>query len=869
NISIEVTSAAALDLATLDTSQSDLDTTTSRRGLRNTDDADSGGDVEVTTRGALTVDAIATEGGHITLNSRTSIQATQLDSSSESGSGGAIALNAPTVDVGAIDSSGATNGGNINIPPNDDELLTTIQTGSINSSGGEDGGDIRIAATEILQTDTIDASAGTGTGGDVSLELTVEDLDTTELDDLSGTFQVSSIDTQSMSGNGGNITVDTNILFRTTNTIDGTTSSINATGGDDSGIIRIDHGGGPQDITFDVLAPDTDLINGTTGSIVSGRDEINPTASFAGLFETENDNIIIRTSSATQKCPPVCETPPSPEITPLDEDLISLLEEGFTKQYVDYFGLDDVRIKSLKDARDALQSIEEKTGVRTAVIYAFYVRPEYVTDDPLVDGSTQWYSFGSDLSLEGAAVDQLPWAYSKPSDANDKATENVPLQVVMITPDEYREPIVRRSQTTDTDLQEILGDFRRPLLESGSDFRIAGAQLFCSLLGEVKEDLDVLNIDNLAFIMDEGLRTLPLSAMYIPSECEGFIPGHDSNNISTNNPEQTSNQRSDTLEKRIRDDQGGHYLIERFSVGILPSFSLVDAEYTPLYPESTQLLAMGADFQVDDTNSSRWRNASPPPTLPAVSSELETITNIWSSVDNETDDMETFVFNEDFTLTNLQRQIAILDRKRPAIVHIATHSEFQEGEPSESFIRLWPEEDGVDRLHLDLLPTVVSGSNDLIELLVLSSCETAQGDNNSKAELGFAGFATQAGVKSGLASLWKVNDVSTLALMIGFYHALDVLYGSAQDGQTDSVVLDDNHKIRSEALRRVQVAMLKKEIRFSEEGYLILDAGGALGLDADIIISDELAEPLKKFDSYPDLSEPYHWAAFTIVSSPW
>ena len=58
-----------------------------------------------------------------------------------------------------------------------------------------------------------------------------------------------------------------------------------------------------------------------------------------------------------------------------------------------------------------------------------------------------------------------------------------------------------------------------------------------------------------------------------------------------------------------------------------------------------------------------------------------------------------------------------------------------------------------------------------VELLVLSACETAIGDNIT-AEMGFAGLAVRSGVKSALASLWKVKDVGTLTLMTEFYDHL-------------------------------------------------------------------------------------------------
>ena len=55
----------------------------------------------------------------------------------------------------------------------------------------------------------------------------------------------------------------------------------------------------------------------------------------------------------------------------------------------------------------------------------------------------------------------------------------------------------------------------------------------------------------------------------------------------------------------------------------------------------------------------------------------------------------------------------------------------------------------------------------LIDLLVLSACETARGDDF--ATLGLAGMAVRTGVSSTLASLWQISDRSTPFLMEQFY----------------------------------------------------------------------------------------------------
>ena len=57
-----------------------------------------------------------------------------------------------------------------------------------------------------------------------------------------------------------------------------------------------------------------------------------------------------------------------------------------------------------------------------------------------------------------------------------------------------------------------------------------------------------------------------------------------------------------------------------------------------------------------------------------------------------------------------------------------------------------------------------------IELLTLSACQTAEGDE--RAALGLAGVAVRAGARSTLASLWAIDDRSSAFLMTEFYRQL-------------------------------------------------------------------------------------------------
>lgn len=82
-----------------------------------------------------------------------------------------------------------------------------------------------------------------------------------------------------------------------------------------------------------------------------------------------------------------------------------------------------------------------------------------------------------------------------------------------------------------------------------------------------------------------------------------------------------------------------------------------------------------------------------------------------------------------------------------------------------------------------------------IELLVLSACNTAQGDD--QAILGLAGVAVRAGARSTVATLWGANDEATATLMGEFYRQL------ASDTQIN----------KAQALRQAQKICSKLQIQ--------------------------------------------------------
>jgi len=101
----------------------------------------------------------------------------------------------------------------------------------------------------------------------------------------------------------------------------------------------------------------------------------------------------------------------------------------------------------------------------------------------------------------------------------------------------------------------------------------------------------------------------------------------------------------------------------------------------------------------------------------------------------------------------------------------------------------WHERINVTELN-DILQSRDTISPDALELLVLSACETAAGDN--RAVLGLAGISVQAGARSTLASLWSVEDRAVPVIMGLFYQNLV-----------------SKQMTKAEALRQTQIYLLR------------------------------------------------------------
>jgi len=187
---------------------------------------------------------------------------------------------------------------------------------------------------------------------------------------------------------------------------------------------------------------------------------------------------------------------------------------------------------------------------------------------------------------------------------------------------------------------------------------------------------------------------------------------------------------------------GKQFLIERYSVATTPGLTLTDPQ--PIKRERANLLLHGLTESV--------QGFAP---LPFVADELQNVQKLYGGTVRQ---------NQQFTLPTMEKDLG----DRPyQIVHIASHGQF-DSDVNKTFLLTYDGKIGMNKLEQIL--GLSKFRTDAVELLTLSACETAAGDD--RAALGLAGVAIKAGARSALATLWTVNDPASAELVSAFYREL-------------------------------------------------------------------------------------------------
>jgi CHAT domain-containing protein len=319
--------------------------------------------------------------------------------------------------------------------------------------------------------------------------------------------------------------------------------------------------------------------------------------------------------------------------------------------------------------------------------------------------------------------------------------------------------------------QQSVQTLQKSLQESlNQDIYPYANQLYKWILEPAEPAIAKSGLKTMVFVLDGALRKIPMSLLY----------------------------------------DGKQYLIEKdYNIAVASGLQLTAPK--PLVRRPLKVLAAGVTSEVPELEL---------PAIPKVEEELKTIKQIFP--DSE------ILLNQQFTRSNLQKK---LKNAEFPVVHLATHGQFS-STSDQTFIisgdnlfvkgQAKPEnERGDNRKSGNLvkpnvrqplsvinvkdfgeLLRVRSASTSPIELLVLSACETATGDD--KAILGLAGAAVRAGARSTIATLWGANDDATSQLMGYFYRNL----------------VNDENASKAQALRQAQLKVLKTpELEYQHPYY--------------------------------------------------
>ncbi|MEM8542946.1 MAG: CHAT domain-containing protein [Cyanobacteria bacterium P01_H01_bin.119] len=330
--------------------------------------------------------------------------------------------------------------------------------------------------------------------------------------------------------------------------------------------------------------------------------------------------------------------------------------------------------------------------------------------------------------------------------------------------------------------------FRQLLNTPNSDvaeLEDVGKTLYNWFIQPIEDELDQNAVGNLVFSLDRAARYIPMAML------------HD----------------------------GEHYLIEKYAVSTVLSADLTDtSERFADTTEDMTVLAMGTSEAVGGFQP-----------LPNVEDELNSIV-LTDRADQEGIYAGQVFLNGEFDFSTLQ-----LNLLNSRVLHLATHGEFNPGQPEDSYLLLGTGEQ-LRPPDIDLLTSQLRNTH----LVVLSACETGLGGRNADGiEIsGVSYYFINSGAKAVVASLWQVNDNSTSLLMQRFYQ-----------------LLASGELTKAEALRQAQLSLLYNE---ETETRLSASRSGS-GPNSQRGIGIATASDGESTGS--SYQHPYYWAPFVLIGN--
>ena len=219
-------------------------------------------------------------------------------------------------------------------------------------------------------------------------------------------------------------------------------------------------------------------------------------------------------------------------------------------------------------------------------------------------------------------------------------------------------------------------------------------------------------------------------------------------------------------------NDGDHFLVEKFAIATTPGLTLMEPK--PLTAQKNNLIINGLSDSVQGF-----------PALDYVPGEVKKLNALYGGPE---------LMNAKFTQPNVDKEFA---SDTYSIVHIASHGHF-DSDARKTFVLTYDGKLTLDQLEQMIRPGQIKDQP--VELLTLSACQTAAGDD--RAALGLAGIAVKAGARSAFATLWFVNDEASSMVVGDFYTNLHNIHGIS----------------KAQALQKAQIKLLS-DPRYSHPCY--------------------------------------------------
>lgn len=303
------------------------------------------------------------------------------------------------------------------------------------------------------------------------------------------------------------------------------------------------------------------------------------------------------------------------------------------------------------------------------------------------------------------------------------------------------------------------------LRDGEGNYRPASRRLYNWLLKAYDDTLKAKGITTVVYVPDGSLRQVPFAALLngkkfaIEDYAIVTLPGL-------------------KLKKPVVTDKKPHALIAALSK---PDGASIDELL-----QSSLNSAAGERGIIEMTELPEVTVGSTRPKLTrALLVEKLSLPNITNEVSDLQKDMSnTTLLNQTFTYGEFKESVGTGDY---SIVHVASHGYFGKS-ASDSFVMTY------DRnLKLADFRSILNNKNikqNPIDLLTLSACQTADGDDH--ALLGFSGMAIKTNAMSAIGTLWSVNDAATSSFMKNFYANLDTLPKALALRQAQLALLKNN-----------------------------------------------------------------------------